>query len=55
MQYFILFYVLFCILFFLFHFYIIDLTKHKQQKYQHIARIKFYTASIVFVKETVRN
>lgn len=55
MEYFIWFYVLFCVLLFLFHFYITDLTKTKQQNYQDIARSKFYTGSTVFVKETVCN
>lgn len=39
--------------YFLFHFYITDLTRHKQQKHRHIARSKFYIGSIIFVKETV--
>lgn len=55
MEYFISFYVLFCSLLFVFHFYITDLTKHRQQKYKHIARSNFYTGSIVFVKEMVCN
>lgn len=38
---------------FLFHLNITDLTRRKQQKYRHTARSKFYTDSIISVKEAV--